>query len=62
MLKSLYEQEMRKLIAFYRTPTGKKALKVLSTLQREFNTQVQNYNEILVKKVSAIMQEKGYVE
>jgi hypothetical protein len=55
------EEEMKELITFYSTPTGKKALEKIPTLQKEFNIQVQNYQEEIVKKCSPILREKGYM-
>jgi hypothetical protein len=57
-------QELRDILAFYRTPTGAKALhtmpKVMSEVMAQMGPRVQSFQEDLNAKMVAILAKHGY--
>jgi hypothetical protein len=57
-------QELRDIVAFYRTPIGAKALhvmpKVMSDVMAQMGPRVQAFQQDLNTKIVAIMQKHGY--
>lgn len=58
-------QELREMIAFYRTPTGEKALRVLPQVMSEFMTslvpRLQNLQPQLIEAFGKVLRQRGYV-
>lgn len=57
-------QELREIVAFYRTPTGAKALhempRVMGDVIADMGPRVQTFQEGLNTKIAAILQKHGY--
>ena len=64
MLKYFDERDMRAMLAFYRTPTGQKAIRVMPLMMNDMMAQQQQYMlEIaprLKKRIEDALREKGY--
>jgi uncharacterized protein len=57
-------QELRDLLAFYKSPTGKKALQTMPTVMADVTTQMMPRMEVfqrdLSARIEAVMQKHGY--
>ena len=57
-------QELREIVAFYRTPTGAKALhvmpKVMGDIMAQMGPRVEAFQQDLNTKIVAILQKRGY--
>ena len=59
-------QELHDMLAFYRSPTGAKALKVMPQVLTDVSTQIQPrmqaFQRTLNERVAAVMQKHGYAK
>ncbi|HEX2116238.1 MAG TPA: DUF2059 domain-containing protein [Alphaproteobacteria bacterium] len=59
-------QELRDMTAFYRSPTGARALQLMPKVMAEFFATImprtQSFDSDLKKRISAVLQRRGYIK
>jgi uncharacterized protein len=61
-LDNFSEAEMKVLINFYRTPTGKRSITRLPIVHKELNTEFEKVSKETSTKIYKIFVEKGYIK